>query len=282
MLRKLDKARTKVVYSHNATAEDIVFKSDRWQAAASNLPSFHFGRLWTPFPLEITGILNKVWKKDGTVVSDKYSTYPAYYGLKLFFGISIADLRFDLHTLVQNSANIAAYAGYRIHTGQDLNPTVFSQLKLVLSLTGMYLSWTNNRKEEYMNDYPYLLGQLLQVSDCLHELYCVVVRNNEKPSELVGGSLFVSASEFPKQSLAQLAKRMMPYVNWAKTHRTAKISGNPETGEKSGPDAGYYLYIYRQIADKLQLAFTEQDRFSDAEKAQLFIGYLASFPKTKE
>ena len=282
VLRKLDKEHTKVVYSHNATVEDIVFRSDRWQGAASNLPPFHLGKFWTPFPLEITGILNKVWKKDGTIASNRYNAYPAYYGLKLFFGIPISDLRNDLHALVQNSTNLAVYAGYQIRTRQQMNPVTFSQLKFILSLIGMYLSWIDHRKEDYMNDYPYLLGQLLQVSDCLHELYCVVVRNNKIPSELVGGSMFVSASEFPKQSLVQLAKRMMPYINWAKTNRTAKISGNAEVGERSSPDAGYYLFIYQQIADKLQQAFTEQDRFSDAEKAQLFIGYLASFPKIKK
>ena len=281
VLRKLDKARTKVVYSHNATADDVVIRSDRWQTAARNLPYFHFGKLWTPFPLEVTGILNKVWKKDGTIASDKYNVHPAYYGIKLFFGIPISDLNNDLRTLVHNSINLAVYAGYQIRTRQKMNQTAFSQLKYMLSLTGMYLYWTDNRKDDYMNEYPYLLGQLLQVSDCLHELYCVIVRNNEIPSELAGGSLFVSASEFPRQSLAQLAKRMTPYLNWAKTHRTAKLTSDEKAGEKSGPDAGYYLYIYRQIADKLHLAFTEQDRFSDAEKAQLFIGYLASFPKSK-
>lgn len=282
VLRKLDKARTKVVYIYNATAEDVVIRSDRWHTAAGNLPHFHFGKPWTPFPLEVTGILNKVWKKDGTIVSDKYNEYPAYYGIKLFFGVPIPDRYNDLHTLVQNTINLAVYAGYQIRTRQKMNQTSFSQLKYMLSLTGMYLYWTDNRKDDYMNEYPYLFGQLLQVSDCLHELYCVIVRNNEIPAELAGGSLFISASEFPRQTLSQLAKRMAPYLNWAKTHQTAKLTGDEKTGEKSGPDAGYYLYIFRQIADKLQLAFTEQDRFSDAEKAQLFIGYLASFPKSKK
>ena len=131
-----------------------------------------------------------------------------------------------------------------------------------------------------MNEYPYLLGQLLKVSDSLHELYCINVRDGQIPSQLVGGSMYSSAAEFPRQCIGQLGQRMMPYLNWARTHKDARFSPREKNGEiAEGPSAGYYLYLYNQIADRLKDALTAQIRFSDAEKAQLFIGYLASFPK---
>ena len=131
-----------------------------------------------------------------------------------------------------------------------------------------------------MNEFPYWFGQLLKASDSLHELYCVNVRDGQIPPQLVGGSMYAAAAEFPLRTLAQLGQRMMPYLNWARTNRDTRKKNDPEG--KEGPGAGYYLYIYEQIANKLNLVLTEQTRFTDAEKAQLFIGYLASFPKSEK
>lgn len=36
-----------------------------------------------------------------------------------------------------------------------------------------------------MENLPYLYGQLLKAADELHELYCDVVRDGQKPQELV-------------------------------------------------------------------------------------------------
>ena len=46
--------------------------------------------------------------------------------------------------------------------------------------------------------------------------------------------------------------------------------------------AGEYLDLYGTIAAQLQKVWDDQTRFSEEEKAQYFIGYLAKFPKSKE
>jgi hypothetical protein len=51
--------------------------------------------------------------------------------------------------------------------------------------------------------------------------------------------------------------------------------------EYQGPTAGYYLAVYNRLANQLKDVLTEQNRFNDHEKALLFIGYLASYPKTE-
>ena len=43
--------------------------------------------------------------------------------------------------------------------------------------------------------------------------------------------------------------------------------------------AGWYLNLYEDAANKLRLALTDSTRFDDFSKAQVFIGYLAAFPK---
>jgi hypothetical protein len=172
------------------------------------------------------------------------------------------------------------YAGNHLNRSQSHPLSVPQKLMETLSLMGMLLYWTGFRKEDYVKDFPYLLGQLLKAADCLHELYCYEVRNKQIPSQLVGGSMFNAAMEFPMQTLAQLGQRMNPYLNWANANKDARITEKREDGTGSfSPSAGYYLFIFRQIADQLAAVLREQTRFSDAEKAQLFIGYLASFPK---
>ena len=49
--------------------------------------------------------------------------------------------------------------------------------------------------------------------------------------------------------------------------------------EYFGPSAGYLLYAYEQVAGQLGLVLEDKRRFSDYEKAQMFIGYLAALPK---
>ena len=180
ILRKLDKARTKVVYSYLATPEEIVQRSDDWQRAAKNLPEFHFGAPWVPFPLKIAETLNHYWKQDGTIASDKYKEVSAYYGMELFF--ERANLDRTLRALIKNAASLIAFAGAKLNAHQSLDSKrQLLPLKETLALMGMLLYWKNIRKDEYMNEYPYLFGQLLKAADGLHELYCKIERKASCP-----------------------------------------------------------------------------------------------------
>ena len=282
VLRKLDKARSKVVYTHNAAPEDIVRRSDIWQSAAANLPTFHFGKPWIPFPLRVAGIINRVWKRDGTVLDEQHKEVAAFHGMELFFGVSESVLREDLRILVKNTSPLAVFAGQCLNRSRYQEVQGIAELQSVLALMGMLLYWTNHRKDDYMNEYPFLLGQMLKAADYLHEMYCVKVRGNDQYSlpQLIGGSLYTSAAEYPNQTLVQLLQRMKPYLNWARSNRSECVEITKKSGEKiKGPTAGYYLAVFTQIADKLHWVLKPDTRFSDAEKAQLFLGYLASFPR---
>lgn len=281
VLRKLDKARSKVVYTYNAAPDDIPRQSDLWQRAAANLPRFRFGQPWVPFPLRVAGIINRIWKQDGTTLDDQHKDLPAFHGMELFFGVTESVLREDLRLLVKNASPLAVFAGQYLNRTEYRDMRV-SDLQAVLVLMGMLLYWTNHRKDDYMNDYPFLLGQMLKASDYLHELYCVKVRGDKTESlpQLIGGSLYTSAADFPNQTLVQLLQRMKPYLNWARSNRGAALEIKKKTGEiDKGPTAGYYLSVFTQIANQLLPVLKAETRFSDVEKAQLFLGYLASFPK---
>lgn len=129
-----------------------------------------------------------------------------------------------------------------------------------------------------MQEFPYLFGQLLKLSDALHEIYCKAVRDNDIPNTLAGSGLYVSGAEQPYRTLAVLGHRMNPYITWAKKYRTKDIQ---KKGEESWR-VGWYLSLYERIATQLHAAWGDQTRFNEEEKAQYFIGYLAAFPAKEE
>lgn len=126
-----------------------------------------------------------------------------------------------------------------------------------------------------MNEMPYLIGQLLHVADELHTLYCNAVRGGSIPPQLIGNALFITACETPSAAVSQLSLRIVPYLAWAKQYRHKNIT---KDGEESWR-AGWYLRLFEETANQLIPTLSEKSRFSDFEKAQLFLGYLASFPK---
>jgi hypothetical protein len=67
------------------------------------------------------------------------------------------------------------------------------------------------------------------------------------------------------------------YITWAKQYRFKNIK---DEGKESWK-AAWYLKLFEDVANKLSLTMADSTRFNDFEKAQLFIGYLASFPKSE-
>lgn len=125
-----------------------------------------------------------------------------------------------------------------------------------------------------MEGAAYLTGQILKVSDELHAMYCRVERDGNIPSRLSGNLLFTVALTAPEQALAQLGQRMVPYIAWAQ-------SGTNDTKDEGGKPHRYYT-LYETFMSRLSGVLTRMTRFDDFDKAQLFIGYLAAFPKNEE
>ena len=121
----------------------------------------------------------------------------------------------------------------------------------------------------------YLLGQLLHVSDELHTLYCKVKRDGYIPPQLAGSALFTTAAEMPFQALSRLSTRLNPYISWAKQYQYKNIDTQ---GEESWR-ARWLLGLFEQLSEKVHLQMDKLIRFTDYEKAQLFIGYMASLPQ---
>lgn len=277
VLRRLNidnnSGRTKVVYTRQTDPYELENRSEAWTMGCMNLPALAFGQPDVPFPIDVADILNRHWKQNGELASDKFKPVPKYHGMELLME-SDASVTADLHDLSEKAMTIGAFLGNELAKGGLYHP-IWDKIKDMLALMGLLLYRESIGKDIYMDSLPYLYGQILKVSDELHALYCKIRRNGDLPTQLAGGSLYQAAAEAPFRTLSLLGQRMNPYISWAKTYRTKKVTEK----ENERKRARRLLSLYESIATKLSAAWNQQTRFNDEEKAQLFIGYLAAFPK---
>lgn len=284
-IRKMDKARSKVVFTRNCSPEWFIQSAESWQSGCRNIPDIWFLENLTPFPLQVARIVNNVWKQDGKLANTGKTTVKRmqyYQGMELLLDPDQESIiHYYLEILLSHSSGLVKYAGNLQHgrllyadkeKKTDINE---KELALLMSVFGLFLYKCGHKKEDYMENTAYLVGQVLRISDELHALYCNCVRDGNIPPQLAGNSMFVTASEMPAQALSQLSTRMNPYISWAKQYRTKNIS---EKGKESWR-AGWYLGLYEEVANKLHFALTNSTKFDDFSKAEVFIGYLATFPK---
>ena len=285
-IRKMDKARSKVIFSRNCSPEQLIKAAENWEIGCSNIPETDFGERIITFPLQVARIVNNVWKQNGELAQGQTAVerMKYYQGMELLLDIMQESMICNyLHILLTNSSRLVNYLGNWVYGGSKCKDRTeeknLEKLKnetvLLLSVLGLLLYKRGDRKEKYMESMAYLVGQLLKISDELHTLYCRVVRGGDVPPQLVGSALFVTAGETPNQAIAQLSLRTNPYITWAKQYRFKNITTKNEESWR----AGWYLGLYEDVANKLHSTITDSTRFCDFDKAQLFIGYLASFPK---
>ncbi|MBN2039372.1 MAG: hypothetical protein JW864_04985 [Spirochaetes bacterium] len=283
-LKKMDKARTKVVFYRNYSAQRLADAANEWQAGCENIPDISI-RAWTdkkgewdthkpvtPYPLQIAKCLNRVWKIDGTTECET-PVIANSRGIELLLEeqseIFVPHL---LTVLLQNSKGLLLFLGGALNRNEIVSLKGLDIHKILIpSILGLLLYKLNHKKEVYMNNTPFLVGRMLKLADELHALYCKEVRENNLPPQLIGNTLMTAALESPEQALSQLALRLKPYYGWARTF---------QKGENAKL-AGYFIGLYANTASQLA-GLKLPSRFNDADRAQVLLGYLASNPKKSD
>lgn len=280
-LKKMDKARTKVVFHRNYTAQRLLDASQEWEAGCANIPDisirvwgeqkgqWEFTELRTPFPLQVPKCLNRIWKQDGTTECEAPLVAPSE-GINLL--LDEQPERFAPHLLavfLQNAKGLLLSLGDVLSLGEIISVKGYDNQKLLMpAILGLLLYKLDIRKESYMNNPPFLVGRMLKLADDLHALYCKEVRDNNLPPQLIGNSMMTAALESPVQALAQLALRLKPYYGWAQTFK----------GNESERLSGYFVGLYGEVAAELAKQKLPS-RLNDTERAELLLGYLAANPK---
>ncbi len=297
-VRKMDKARTKVVFNRNYSPEWVVDAAKKWQQGCENLPDLDIRMFpltnqkdtsgdkpvpkrmepFIPFPLQVPYIVNNVWKQNGELAQGKSGAkrMQYYQGMELLIDpVEKTSVKYYLSVLLTHSTGLILHIGNQQHRRLASSYKQGRDIGFVMSTIGLLLYKYGCEMGDYMESTAYLVGQILKISDELHTLYCNVVRDGEVTAQLAGNSVFVAATEAPVQAFAQLGVRMNPYIAWAKKYQTKKVF---EQGKESWR-AGWLLRLYEAVFTQLKPLLTDSPRFGDLEKAQVFIGYLAAFPK---
>lgn len=283
VLRKPDGHRTKLVAHHTFTMRHFVASARDWIAGVNACPPVAFAR-WgkakgerndivpaPPFPYQVTSWLNTFWVR-GDENQGKFKTFSPEDALTLLLasdGTQTQMARRALRHALTGWAGFLIVAGAREHASHvlkaaDKRAAALTALPATLALL-LFKSEPDISREHIMASPAFLVGRLLALADGLHLQYCEGVRNGSVPGQLLGNALMQAALESPQSALALYAQRILPYQAWA---RTCKASGQgPETLAK------YFLAQLGEACSEISL-LDIPERASDADKAQLILGYL--------
>lgn len=129
-----------------------------------------------------------------------------------------------------------------------------------------------------MKELHFLTGQFLQMADCLHKQYCLLVRKGDVPPQLVGNASMAMAIQSPKRALGVLGARLTIYLAWAHRLEVDEVEhkGKPRT-EKQKQQIAAAKWARRQlieIADSLKNLDLD-GQVDSTGKAEMLLGYLA-------
>lgn len=292
ILKKLDKAHTKVIYYTGFSAEHLQRAANAWTEGCANLPESILNyrewgeskgeqvskRIRPVYPKDIFRSLNKVWRLDGEG-SSQSSRIKASEGIDLLLRVDdTAYFSSLLSFFITNAAPYFAKLGSflvlnRIPKEKSKDDRIKNP-----AILGLLLYKLGRNKEDYMKDQFYQLGKLLALADGLQYHYCKWVRSSDDdrkrgavnaPVQLVGNSMLRAAEMSPQTVIANLGRRTSCYMTWAKTDRDM--------------EKGISRWFIKQINEvSCGLEITQwPSRLSPLEKSELYLGYMAGFGSDK-
>jgi hypothetical protein len=157
-----------------------------------------------------------------------------------------------------------------------------------VSVIGLLLHQIRRKKEVYMDDVAFQLGQLLAGADILHRGFCEDQRRGSIPSALLGNQALALAQRSPVAALNVLCNRWRVYAGWAEKNRNsiAKPDQAQPKDRKERDEMQRHWAVYRGVTIVWKLRQLAQglhggplpDRADDRFRAELLLGYIAGPP----
>lgn len=296
VLETLDPGRKQVVYENVWTVEQFQKNLLSWAEAGKNHPEIEIRirdkkqmisyKPLCPGPDEICKLLKVNYSRSGSAkvmnqsAVSLHEIYQLYMPQNDQFARDRGLLDNFISIVVRKASLLLGDVKHQMLVEYSLPPTkeattLAKRTALFVSLISILLWRLDVRKEFYMLDAPYNIGQFLQLSDMLHKQYCIQVRNggDERkplPAQLIGNEMLAIASENPVEGLNRLRDRMRIYLAWAST----------VTGEGAGL-AKWILARYGEVSAKIA-ANNLPEQFTPTQQAQVLLGYLAMIPNEKK
>jgi hypothetical protein len=311
VVRRVSEGQAQVVLSEQFRVKELLRGAERWQQAAANLPritvpvprpareGIEQRHPTAPYPAQVVRLLEYQWVRDGaaprTAGASRQKPFHEAEGIGLSEVLDVmlhrpgkaeATTRRILRLTVQRVGPLLGGLFGALHDRRperlDDYPVETHGVRLretalqAASVLGISLYILGSRKEAYMEEAAFQLGQILSLADTLHKDYCTVVRDGSMPNTLVGNALLGTAQENPKRAVAELGSRLRVYVSWAKVAREPKAGEDKvEQRRIAVREARKTLQRYQPLAERLH-RLGLPPRCDDLMKAHLLLGYLAS------
>lgn len=311
VIRKVDPANRKVIYSDSLTVANLYNAAVDWIEGERNVPDWLTLQVFRKgiskpqqshpphvAPLSLISFFKEAYVQGGTR-RQKLVGISAIEVLRLFLDstekVNLKVKRI-LRLLLSRRSSLLIGISHTHHTPlcwnrrkETLNKyNVFEALR-TLTILCVLLNKLKRKKEIYMNDTAFKLGQLLAAADILHAGYCADVRGGAVPPSLLGNQVFIMAQTSPQKALASLSKRWKPYAGWAmKTMREQKrievmVNSKDNFEKQRGWDIRKALKVTREISSIAEelVPLLKNLRVDDVSRAELLLGYIAGLKSTE-
>jgi hypothetical protein len=292
LIGKADKEKKQILMHLTPTPQEVLDAAERWQQGVlKNLPTVKLPfppeekgqkalevQPLPPYPDRVVRLLSSQWVRGGTVeiklqgpalrqVLDMMLRSPGKWE-------RAADNLLQL--TIQRIGPLLVGVAAAFHSAQEEQLEKFKPLTReaalrAVALLGILLDALGREKEVYMDETAFQLGRLLSLADTLHREYCVQLRRDSIPPQLIGNALMPAAADNPEDAIDRLRERMNIYQAWA-----TKVPGEEEKYRLAKWAVGQMGEICHAIKRPLP---TKTDQ---TFRAELFLGYLARPPKQNE
>lgn len=286
ILRKINDGVQKVIFSSSQSRQRLGDASESWTLATKNAPLIPKLSGTTPKPLSLSPkqfayLFRKHYTGKNNLRSVFVPGLPFAEVMTLFMSEQ-CDLKIAKRMLGKLLKQFSSLLE-EIALGER-NPERNHRLdaRRSVSVIAILLYKLNRKKEVYMNELAYKLGQFCSVLDEIHTGYCYSERNGETPSRLVGNQAYSAAILNPIKALEITAQRFAVYKAWAE--RNSHRSDDHEKLKcKKVKNAKYAYFWFRDnCADLHSLVSENLPVATPASKAELLLGYLAGRPYSEE
>lgn len=304
VLRKLDPANRKVVYTQSVTVGNLKAAADDWVEGERYLPHWlsipsvlkkknALGQVKPPHvsPMGLIGFCKKTYL-DGGKKCIEAPGIPASEALRLFLDVEHPSktriAKFLRLVLARRSALVSESVHAKL-VSESAHAKWLSQVKdydfqetlRAATVLGILLHKFHGKETNYMENAAFKLGQLLAAVDMVHLGYCEAVRGGDVPRSLLGNQILSTASSHPIKALSMLCQRWKPYAAWVKV----AVRDKPEKqggGDMTQKDwnikkALRYAREAEELARELNDRLTDV-KVNDAFRAELLLGYMAGLP----
>lgn len=295
-----DRGRRQVSYNARYTTKSILKSRENWVVGAKNVPtvlvpiseskgkseSFYSG--YQPSPIEVLKSSKLQWLESGQ------RTYPVHACIDLgtvytlfLEPIAVRQAANLLNRYLQLTQQLVIgfarwlpHRAYLLREKEGGFPMLArKELLVAIAIYGILLHRQGRRKEDYMRNRDFMIGQFLQFADLIHKQYCIDVRSNGDstkdkkdnpiPPQLIGNALIPMALQSPGRAFCVLSQRLPIYLAWAERY--------------NGENVGLVKWAHNNLRG-LSSQLADSDMVCGAStngKAELLLGYLAREEKEK-